>query len=148
MGNHVIKSWSNTQKVIALSSGEAEYYGLVRGASMGMGAKAILSDLGVGGEILLRTDASAAKGIAPRKGLGKERHIEVNQLWVQDKVESGETQTMKVGGDVNIADALTKSVDNERIKWQCQNTKQEIVGGRHTLMPLMGADGYTSQSCE
>ena len=29
-GSHLIKSWSSTQNVIALSSGEAEYYGLVK----------------------------------------------------------------------------------------------------------------------
>ena len=36
-GSHLIKSWSSTQNVIALSSGEAEYYGLVKGASQGIG---------------------------------------------------------------------------------------------------------------
>ena len=33
LGNHVIKTWAHTQSVIALSSGEAEYYGMVKGAS-------------------------------------------------------------------------------------------------------------------
>ena len=31
IGRHMIKGWSNTQSVSALSSGEAEFYGLVRG---------------------------------------------------------------------------------------------------------------------
>ena len=35
LGSHMIKGWSTTQSVIALSSGEAEYYGLVRGSSIG-----------------------------------------------------------------------------------------------------------------
>ena len=38
-GTHVIKSWSTIQAVIALSSGEAEYYGLVKGASVALGIK-------------------------------------------------------------------------------------------------------------
>ena len=29
--HHIIKSWSTTQSIIALSSGEAEYYGVVKG---------------------------------------------------------------------------------------------------------------------
>ena len=29
-GKHLIRGWSAAQKVIALSSGEAEYYGMVR----------------------------------------------------------------------------------------------------------------------
>ena len=32
-GQHAVKSWSTNQAVIALSSGEAEYYGLVKGSS-------------------------------------------------------------------------------------------------------------------
>ena len=39
LGNHVIKTWSHTQSVIALSSGEAEYYGMVKGASYALGMK-------------------------------------------------------------------------------------------------------------
>ena len=31
IGEHWVKGWSHTQAVIALSSGEAEYYGLVKG---------------------------------------------------------------------------------------------------------------------
>jgi hypothetical protein len=61
-GSHVIKSWSTNQAVIALSSGEAEYYGLVKGASVALGIKAISEDLGMNyeGLIEIRTDASAA----------------------------------------------------------------------------------------
>ena len=47
---------------------------MVKGGSMGLGLKAIMGDLGVGTKIRTRTDASAAKGIATRKGLGKIRH--------------------------------------------------------------------------
>ena len=36
-GQHMIKSWSSTQALIALSSGEAEYYGLVKAAGAGLG---------------------------------------------------------------------------------------------------------------
>ena len=81
-GTHVIKSWSTNQATIALSSGEAEYYGMVKGASQGMGLKAIMKDIGViyPGPIQINADASAAIGIASRLGLGKVRHIEANQL--------------------------------------------------------------------
>ena len=39
LGQHMIKSWSTTQSVIALSSGEAEYYSMVKGGSVGLGAE-------------------------------------------------------------------------------------------------------------
>ena len=70
IGGHMIKSWSTTQAVIALSSGEAEFYGIVKGSSIGIGLRSVLADLGVDSRIQVHTDASAAKGIAMRRGLG------------------------------------------------------------------------------
>ena len=37
LGSHMIKSWSSTQSGVALSSGEAEFNGVVRGAGIGLG---------------------------------------------------------------------------------------------------------------
>ena len=107
-GAHLIKTWSTTQSVIALSSGEAEYYGLVEGASQGLGMRAMLTELGVESNVVVQTDASAAKGIALRRGMGTNRHIEFNQLWVQDKVAKGEVKIKKIATTENIADHLTK----------------------------------------
>ena len=88
----MIKSWSTNQTVIALSSGEAEYYGMVKGGSMGLGSKAILEDLGVhlSEPIEFKTDASAAIGISCRLGAGKVRHVEVNRLWSQHRIAKGD----------------------------------------------------------
>ena len=44
LGEHLIKSWSTTQKITALSSGEAEYYAIVKGASQGIGIRSMLQD--------------------------------------------------------------------------------------------------------
>ena len=76
LGTHCIKTWSTNQQVVATSSGEAEYYGMVKGASNGLGIQGMLHDSGVILGITLYTDSSAAKGIASRRGLGKVRHIE------------------------------------------------------------------------
>ena len=46
-GTHLLKTWSSTQKVVSLSSGEVKYYALVKGASQGLGVKAMLDELGV-----------------------------------------------------------------------------------------------------
>ena len=35
IGSHVAKFWSSTQASLARSSGEAEYYGVVRAAGIG-----------------------------------------------------------------------------------------------------------------
>ena len=69
LGRHVVKTWSTTQGVIALSSGEAEYYGLVKGAAQGLGVKNMMDEFGYKLKLVVKTDASAAKGIATRRGL-------------------------------------------------------------------------------
>ena len=116
LGTHLIKTWSTNQAVIALSSGEAEYYSLVRAGSVALGMESLLRDLGMQdtGKIALHTDASAAIGISNRIGIGKVRHIEVNQLWLQEKVAAGKFQVIKVPTDSNLADAFTKGVDMTR----------------------------------
>ena len=78
LGNHMFKTWCGTQAIVALSSGEAEYYGIVKGASIGLGLKSMLGGFGLEVAVKINADASAAKGMVNRKGLGKVRHIAVN----------------------------------------------------------------------
>ena len=111
MGHHIVKTWSTTQSVIALSSGEAEYYGLVKATSHSLGIQAIARDMGIVLNVFVYTGSSAAKGIASRRGLGEMRHIEVNQLWLQDKVAEGIVKIIKIPGTGNQADILTKHVN-------------------------------------
>ncbi len=137
LGKHLVKSWSNTQSVIALSSGEAEYYGMVKGGSVGLGVKAMLADPGLKRGIKLKTDASAAKGIASRRGLGKVRHIEVSQLWLQEKVQRGDIEVVKIAGKVNKSDALTKPVGGDDILKHIEGLEAEVRKGRHAQMPKL-----------
>ena len=135
-GKHAIKHWSSTQSLIALSSGEAEYYGCVRAASQLLGIKSIMGDLGISNKRLrVKTDASVAKSLASRRGLGGIRHIEVNMLWLQEKVNNGTIEIEKVKGEINRSDALTKYKDGESIKRQLEWTGQVITEGRHCIAP-------------
>ena len=43
-GKHMVKSWCSTQAIVSLSSGEAEYYGIVKGGSIGLGLRSMLGD--------------------------------------------------------------------------------------------------------
>ena len=89
-GSHAIKTWSSTQAIIALSSAEAEYYGIVKAASQGIGIKSLCSDFNRKMSLEILTDASAARSIANRSGLGKVRHIDTHYLWVQERVHRGD----------------------------------------------------------
>ena len=97
--------------------------------------------MGIDVRIRVSTDASAAKGIASRRGLGKIRHIEVHQLWVQDKVASGEIEVRKVDGKANLADMLTKHVGSEDLRVHMFHIAQSYVEGRHDIMPHVPVDG-------
>ena len=66
-GSHCIKTYSQTQETIALSSGESEFYGVVKAAAMGIGMKGLMEDLGVEVEAQVNTDSSAAKSITARR---------------------------------------------------------------------------------
>jgi hypothetical protein len=147
IGNHTIKCWSVTQAVLALSSGEAEFYALVKTASQGLGLRAMLDDLAVGmrlrvidKKIRIKTDASAARGMALRKGLGPVRHIEVGQLWIQDKIYSGEIGIEKIGGKTNLADTLTKYSDTGSLDVHIAGVNLQLRTGRHYEAPDVAGD--------
>ena len=63
LGSHVIKHWSSTHANVALSLGEAEFAGVIRGAGQGLSHKALLKDLVVEAQLRVWTDSSAAIGI-------------------------------------------------------------------------------------
>ena len=138
LGNHMVKTWCSTQAIVALSSGEAEYYGVVKGGSIGIGLRSMLEDFGVRVTIRVNADASAAKGIANRRGSGEVRHIAVNQLWIQDRIAKGDLTISKVNGKENLADILTKHVNSEDIRVHLHTTRQCLQAGRHEIAPEDG----------
>ena len=64
--------------MISRSSGESEFYSLVRGVAAGLGAVAMLRDLGVeltgDATVEVKVDATAGRGVAMRRGAGRIRH--------------------------------------------------------------------------
>jgi hypothetical protein len=141
VGQHLIKAWSATQASIALSSGEAEYYGVVRGTGIALGIKALYNDIGLTLPIRVWTDSTAALGIGGRQGLGKLRHLECHSLWVQQRLRRKEFRLLKVDGEVNPADLFTKHLES-------RNKLDQVVGlfgcrfleGRAALAPTLKSD--------
>ena len=87
--------------MIALSSGEAELYALVKGAAQSSGLISMLLDYGMELTARVCIDSSAALGIAHRVGLGKTRHISTQYLWIQERVQRRELDVQKVRTDEN-----------------------------------------------
>ena len=100
-----------------------------------IGIQSMLHDFGIPMSVILHTDSSAAKGIGSRRGLGKLRHIELAELWIQDLVSRGKISIVKIAGADNFADALTKHSSRDRLLQHMSNTNQYVAQGRHPIMP-------------
>ena len=108
LGAHTLKHWSSTQSVIALSSGEAEYYSIVKGVSGARYMQSIATDLGLPLGLEVETDSSAAMAIAMREGVGKAKHLQTVYLWLQDLHAREGLEVTTIAGTRNAADLLTK----------------------------------------
>ena len=71
LGKAVCHTCSKSQAVIALSSCEAEYYGLVSAASSSLGLQSALKDRGWNLKIHVMMDANTGMAIGSRRGFGK-----------------------------------------------------------------------------
>ncbi|CAK0839184.1 unnamed protein product [Prorocentrum cordatum] len=104
-----------TQGSEALSSGGAEWSALVHAASCGIGLVSLARDMGCELELRLAGDATAASGIAHRRGAGRTRHIETKILWLQRHVTERRVILSKALGKVNVADLGTKHLAQKEL---------------------------------
>ena len=114
MGDSVLRSWSSVQSTMALSSGEAELYAIIRAGSFTKYMVSLASDFGMIMDGIVLSDSTAALGICQRSGLGgRTRHVQVQYLWVQDSIQKKELSICKVRGEHNLSDILTKPIGSE-----------------------------------
>ena len=132
LGGHCIKTWSKTQGAVALSSAEAEFYAMVDAVLKAKWLTVVSQEIGfatMGGKIILGTDSSAAKSFVCRRGLGKMRHIEIRDLWLQKEVMKGLVKIVKIPGDENPADLMTKFLKVEIIDQRLKEMNLKRVPG-------------------
>ena len=123
MGSHYLKSWSSTQKTIALSSGEAELTAVIKCSCECIGMVQLAEDWGLTIEADVLVDSTAALGVVNRKGAGRLRHVRVGKLWIQQVQEDGDLRYRKVKGTQNPADMITKYLASSEV-----NKYLEILG--------------------
>jgi hypothetical protein len=120
VGRHVVRTWSSTQPTIATSSGEAELIAMADGAARGLGLRTVMTEFGFEPElevVQMFTDSSVAKSFVATRGLGKMRHLDVKLLWLQECVQKGLLNVGKVAGVTNVADAMTKYHDVQKLRY-------------------------------
>ena len=116
-----------------MSSGEAEYYGLVSGASQVLGEQATARDWRVKLTARIWMDATAGIAIGSRKGLGRVKHIDTVFLWVQEMVRSGRIIIGKKGTTEMLADMLTKPLKGVKIAEFMEFMHYRFATGRHGM---------------
>ena len=144
-GGRYVKGLSKTFNIIALSSGESELGGLVRACAEGLGMQSILRDYGFDIEVRILSDATAAIGMARRCGLGKVRHLATADLWVQQKVRTGQIMVAKHPGTSNPADLMTKYKTRSEIFRQISLMGFRALGGRPKVSPSRSPTWSISQ---
>ena len=120
---------------MSLSSGEAALHGICSGITQGLGLQSVARDLGFAFDIRIHTDATAAIGMCRRRGMGKLRHLDVTDLWVQQKVRSGAVDLVKVLGNEKPADMMTKYVTRDILEKMTAICKMETREGRAACAP-------------
>jgi hypothetical protein len=134
-GEHCFKSYSQTQETIALSSRESVFYGIVKVATVGLGAKGLLSDMEINAELQVYTDSRVAGSIASRRGVGKVKCVNARQLRGRDRAAKGELVVRKAKGERNMSDVLTKRILRMRLDSHLDATGFRRRVGRHELCP-------------
>ena len=105
-----------------------------------LGARSLPADFGVNSAGTLHTDAGAAIEIVRRKGLGKLRHLNVRDLWLQDQVRAGTNLVIaKVPGPDNTADVVTKHFNAEAVQRHFSRLHITRSSGRAQSAPTRAA---------
>ncbi len=146
LGNHMIQDLSETQGTIRLSSGEAEYAGLVRGSQEGIYVKNLLRFFGRSAEVELESDSSSALGTVRRLGPGKRlRHVETEYFFLQALVREGIIKVTKVKGEDNVADLGTKHLAWPRMQHLLRMLSVRIIAASGVVL-VPGATATSAKS--
>ena len=128
-GSHCVRTWSATQKSVALSSAEAELVALVRAASEAIGLCQLADSWNTKFKAELYCDSSAALAITDRRGVGRVRHLKVGHLWIQEVAADGVVKFKKIAGTENPADMFTKHLPRESVQRLARMMSQESRSG-------------------
>lgn len=117
-------SWmSKLQKVVALSTTEAEYMAATQACKESIWIQRLLEELGHKQEkIVLFCDSQSALYIAKNPAFhSRTKHIRVQYHFVREVVEEGTVDMQKIHTNENLADVMTKPVNTDKFI-QCRSS--------------------------
>ena len=141
-GVHCLKVWTKKQQVVSLSSAESELYVAVTTASERLGIQSITKDMGRSCGLNLHWDAPATMCLVNRRGLGKAKHVDMQNLWIQEASKAGRFVTKKVGTNVNPADLMTKPLAKPKIEQLMSIMGFDFLGNDVDSLDCRSTGGY------
>ena len=88
-------------------NGTNQWYALTKAACQTIGLISMASNFAEKVTATIRTDSTAAMGIVHRQGVGRTRHIDVQYLWLQERVNNNMLGMGKVETKLTLADLMT-----------------------------------------
>ena len=115
-GSQRVEVWcsgANTCWTVTVSN-STRYHSAVNGAARGLFIRNVLQAMELKAVVQVGRDSSAAAGITPRVGAVRVRHLEVKDLWMQEKIRSHELKISREKSENNRADFLREFLDPDR----------------------------------
>ncbi|KAL2231966.1 UNVERIFIED_CONTAM: Retrovirus-related Pol polyprotein from transposon TNT 1-94 [Sesamum indicum] len=112
-------SWvSKLQKVVTLSTTEAEYAAVTEAAKELIWLQHFLGELGKPqADVILYSDSQSAIHLAKNPAFhSRTKHIEIKYHFIRQLLEKKALQLEKIQGEKNLSDMLTKAVAMEKLK--------------------------------
>ena len=123
IGAHCIKTWSVTQGAYA-------FFPMIEAVIRVKGLRNLAAELGFSdleNVVHVGTDSSAAKSFVGRQGLGKMKHLEIRDLWLQKEVREGKVVVHKFLGTENPSDLGTNILNTAEISERLEGMNLEAV---------------------
>ena len=117
-GNPIFSS-SRSQKAIALSSTESEWYAAISTTIDQLYLAHIVEFMLHKPRLILRCDNTAVVSISQKLGTSRLRHIEGKLLWLQAKVAEDKLELKSVRTHFNVADVGTKGLGRVKHRVMC-----------------------------
>ena len=94
----------------------------------GLGIQSVGKDLGITCRLNLHLGVPATMCLVNRRGPGKAKHVDMQNLWIQEASYSGRLTTRYVGTNVNPADWMTKPLAKPKIEQLMSIMGYEFMG--------------------
>ena len=114
VNGHLVDFASRKQKVVALSTMEAEYIAACEAAKMEKPIRTLCGELGfattAASKLMVDNNAAIALANNPSSGSSRTRHIDVRYHYIQQRIREGEIEVAYIPSDDNAADGFTKAL--------------------------------------